>query len=138
MKPLHTASARLLRMVLKLQCCNLNVVNKQGKELYVADTLSRAPLPSTDHAESTEEYDAMTVEVLSSQRVEELQRQTLADAKCRRLSDIIIKGCLTSSKGLPHDLLAFYAMRDELTSDGFLLRGQRFVIPHTLQQYYVK
>lgn len=44
-----------------------------------------------------------------------------------------------SSKKLPSDLRPFYAIRDELTLDnGLVLRGQRFVIPHSLQHYYAK
>ena len=35
-KPLHTASARLQRMMLRLQRYNLDVIYKRGRELYVA------------------------------------------------------------------------------------------------------
>lgn len=39
----------------------------------------------------------------------------------------------------PHHLRPFYAMREELTTDsGLLLRGPRFIIPHSLQRYYVR
>ncbi|RXN39425.1 dynein heavy chain axonemal [Labeo rohita] len=138
-KPLHLASARLQRMMLKLQRYNLNVVYKRGKELYLADALSRAHLPSTDGADTSEDYDVMTVEALSSRRTEELRQETRADHLCRRLSEIIAVGWPDSSKKLPHDLRQFYAIRDELTVDnGLLLRGQRFVIPHSLQRYYIR
>ncbi|KAJ8365224.1 hypothetical protein SKAU_G00140550 [Synaphobranchus kaupii] len=138
-KPLHTASARLQRMMLRLQRYNLNVIYKRGKELYVADALSRAHLPSTDQAEATEEYEVMVVDVLSSHRVEELRHDTLADPMCRRLSEVITAGWPNAFREVPRDLRPFYAMREELTTDsGLLLRGQRFIIPHSLQRYYVK
>ncbi|CAL8361892.1 unnamed protein product [Arctogadus glacialis] len=60
-------------MMLRLQCYNLDVIYKRGRELYVADALSRAHLPSTDQAEEVEEYEVMVVDVLSSHRVEELK-----------------------------------------------------------------
>ncbi|CAL8372375.1 unnamed protein product [Arctogadus glacialis] len=60
-------------MMLRLQRYNLDVIYKRGRELYVADALSRAHLPSTDQAEEMEEYEVMVVDVLSSHRVEELK-----------------------------------------------------------------
>jgi len=55
-KPLHKVSPRLQQMLLKLQ---KYVHCTKGKELYVADTLSRAylhDLPSTDNDEKDLEY----------------------------------------------------------------------------------
>lgn len=136
-KPLHSASARLQWMMLKLQ--RYNVIYKRGKELYLADVLSRAHLPSTDWDETSEDYDVMTVEVLSSRRIEELRQETQADHLCRRLSEVVAVGWPDSSKKLPHDLRQFYAIRDELTVDnGLLLHGQHCVIPHSLQHYYIR
>lgn len=97
-------------MMLKLQRYNLNVIYKKGKELYLADALSRAHLPSTDWAETSEDYDVMTVEVLSSRRMVELRQETQADYLCRRLSEVVAKGWPDSSKKLPHDLRQFYAL----------------------------
>ncbi|CAL8341880.1 unnamed protein product [Boreogadus saida] len=44
-------------MILRLQ--RFNVIYKRGRELYVADALSRAHLPSTDQAEEVEEYEVV-------------------------------------------------------------------------------
>ena len=44
-KPLNNASARLQRMMLRLQRYDLRVRYKQGKFMYLADTLSRAFAP---------------------------------------------------------------------------------------------
>lgn len=78
-KLLHSASARLQSMMLKLQRYNLHVIYKRGKQLYLADALSREHLPSTDWADTIEDYDVMTVEALSSRRIEELRQETQAD-----------------------------------------------------------
>ncbi len=81
----------------------------------------------------------MIVEVLSSRRIEEQRQETQADHLCRRLSEVVAVGWPDSSKTLPHDLRQFYAISDELTVDnGLLLRGQPFVIPHSLQHYYIR
>lgn len=138
-KPLHTASARIQRLMLRLQRYNLDVIYKRGRELYVAVALSCAHLPSTDHAEEMEEYEVMVVDVLSSHRVEELKCEMLADPVCRRLSEVVAAGWPDTYREVPRDLRPFYAMREELTTDsGLLLRGQRFIIPHSLQRYYMQ
>ena len=43
-KPLHTAPARLQRMIMSIQKYPISVTYRPGKELHIADTLSRAPL----------------------------------------------------------------------------------------------
>jgi len=138
-KPLHTASVRIQRMMLKLQRYHLNVIYKRGRELYVADALSRAHLHTTDSPETIEDYDVLALEgVLSSRRIEELRQNTQTDAVCKRLADTIFTGWPDSYKDVPHDIRPFYAMRDELTvDDGLILRGQRYVIPHSLQKHYL-
>ena len=45
-KPLDKAPARLQRILLKLQRYHNNLQYKPGKELFTADTLSRAHLPN--------------------------------------------------------------------------------------------
>lgn len=75
---------------------------------------------------------------MSSRRIEELRHSTQADAVCKRLMDTILAGWPDSYKEVPHDIRSFYAMRDELTvDDGLILRGQTYVIPHSLQKYYL-
>ena len=46
-KPLTAAPKRLQGMLLRLQKFNLRVGYVKGSEMFLADTLSRAPLPST-------------------------------------------------------------------------------------------
>lgn len=115
------------------------MIYKRGRELYVADALSRAHLPFTDTPDAIEDYDLLALEgVLSSRRIEELKQTTQADALCKRLMDTILTGWPDSYKDVPHDIRPFYAMRDELTvDDGLILRGQRYVIPHSLQKHYL-
>ena len=49
-KPIHNAPKRLHRMLLCLKRYNLEITYKKGKEMYLADTLSRAyPKDSEPH-----------------------------------------------------------------------------------------
>lgn len=54
-KPIHTAPARLQRMLLRLQSYDISLVYKKGKHMYVADTLSRAPCAQASHSHPEEE-----------------------------------------------------------------------------------
>lgn len=47
-KSLHTAPARLQHMMLRLQKYTFQLIYKKGKHMHLADTLSRAPLETTD------------------------------------------------------------------------------------------
>lgn len=74
-KPIHTAPARLQRMLLRLQCYDISLVYKKGKYMYLADTLSRAP--NTQISQSPADNDAfevMSVSYISTARLEELRK----------------------------------------------------------------
>ncbi len=129
-KPLHTASARLQSMMLKLQRYNLNVIYKRGKELFVADALSRAHLSSTEPPHTDDLLEVMTLQVLSSQRTEELRSVIKSDTTCQRLVDMIMHGWPISFRELSHDVRPFFAMREEfVVENGLIFRGQRLLIP---------
>ena len=89
-KPLNAAPARLQRMLLQLQKYNLQFVYKKGKELYIADALSRA-YPEEAPEEAEFEHGVMTVLSISPARMTELQRETLADPSMQKLGKYIKK-----------------------------------------------
>ena len=61
-------------MLLKLQKYNLKVVYKKGKEMYIADALSRAYLSDTSTEEETFDFQVMSLEstAVSLPRYDEL------------------------------------------------------------------
>ncbi len=68
-------------MMLTLQCYSLNVIYKWGKELFVADALSRAHLSSTEPPLTDDLLEVMRLQVLSSQRTDELSLNLILHAK---------------------------------------------------------
>ena len=50
-KPLRSAPKRLQGMLLKVQKYDIVIVYKPGREMYLADTLSRAFLPTTENTQ---------------------------------------------------------------------------------------
>ena len=56
-KPLHQAPTRLQRMIIAIQKYSITVEYRPGKELAIADTLSRSFLPRTYEDPIYEEID---------------------------------------------------------------------------------
>ena len=88
-KPLHKCPARLLHMLLKLQQYKLNVHYKRGKDLYIADTLSRAYLPLRDDDSLEEELEVQVILPMSTERLEQLRYETQRDSTLRVLTEMI-------------------------------------------------
>ena len=136
-KPLHAAPARLQRMLLQLQRFDPQFVYKKGKELFFADTLSRA-YPDEPPEETEFEYDVMTVLTISAHRMTKLQRETLADATMQKLAKFIKEGWPGHERSVPPDVKPFFAFRDELVVENdVILKGQKAVVPTSLQIFAV-
>lgn len=89
-KPMHAVPARLQRMMLRLQKYSITLIYKSGKQMHLADTLSRAPTGSTaQHAAEKDSFDVMTVSYISSSRIEEFKKLTAEDTTLQALSAII-------------------------------------------------
>ena len=91
-KPLGTAPSRLQRMLLQLQRYDLNVFYKPGKELLIADTLSRAVIQEQDMIEDdvADEkviYTLEPTEALSTASLEKLKRETQKDETLQLLKN---------------------------------------------------
>ena len=69
-RPLPIAPKRLQRMLLKLQQYIPSVRYKKGKDLHLADTLSRAYLPEVNACESTRELEEIDHRALMPVREE--------------------------------------------------------------------
>jgi len=83
-KPLSKSPARLQRFRLRLQRYDFTVQYQQGKLMYVADTLSRAPLAdSTPEIPSSElntyVHSIMDNLPISQNRIDQFQKETEAD-----------------------------------------------------------
>ena len=137
-KTIHNATPRIQKMILKLQRYNISLVYKRGKDLLIADALSRAYQDDNESDSSNlDEYDIMHVEVLSNTRLEELKTATQNDHTSTVLKTVIMRGWPRSYNDVPKEAQPYYSFRDELTVvNDIILRGQRFVIPESLQSYY--
>ena len=79
-KPLSAAAARLQRMMLRLQKCDLTGYHKPGNEIPVADTFSRLHLNEVD--DTHEAIDAQVHLVVTNLPVSELKNVGIASQCC--------------------------------------------------------
>ena len=136
-KSITCASPRLQRMMMRLQKYNFKVNYKQGKHMYLADTLSRAYLASTEHPSGTEFEIVNNASCLpmSTARIVEIRTATEKDEALQILKQVILQGWPEERKDLPEQAKPYFSIRDELTvQDGLIFRGQRVVIPQSLRQ----
>ena len=74
-KPLRSAPRRLQGMLLKIQKYDVTIVYKPGPEMYLADTLSRVFLPTTENTQGEfERVNAVKLLPMTDERLEELKQ----------------------------------------------------------------
>ena len=137
-KSITTAPARLQRMMLSLQRYDISVVHIRGKDIPVADTLSRKFVPETDPSLSKDiEYHVHSVMShlnFSDVRLSEIQQAYEGEPQCSTLIRTIRDGWPESRKDCPPNISAYWNYRDELTvCNGLIMKGHKVVIPPRLQ-----
>ena len=137
-KTLQDAPPRLQRMLLRLQKYDFVIKHKPGKDLVVADTLSRAPLPVLD-PEIEKEISYYVHTVVSNMPISDammmrLQRATSEDESLQQLKTTVIDGWPETKKEVPVKVREYWHCREEISeTDGILLKNERIIIPKSLR-----
>ncbi|KAG5894930.1 hypothetical protein JTB14_008889 [Gonioctena quinquepunctata] len=140
-KPIDELTPRLQRFRIRLMRYDYKIYYSPGKDLVVADALSRNF--SADQAKPSENELASEVEahvrlVVQSLQVkplflEEIKVEQAKDAILSKIKDFSHTGW-PNKNNLCSELLKFYPYRNEISfSEGFLLRNLRIMIPPSLQ-----
>ncbi|KAF2902106.1 hypothetical protein ILUMI_04094 [Ignelater luminosus] len=98
-KPLNDCPARLQRMRLSLQKYDINLIYKPGKQLIVADNLSRAALSETFEDNLNLELQVCVVEqnlIISDASLNRLIQETKRDDELQKIKHYLINGWPTS------------------------------------------
>ena len=138
-KPLAEVSPRLQRMRLRCLRYHFQLEYHPGKDMVVADSLSRFPSSTVygDHDELTEEQFAAVVEqtiptALGRERCKEM---TARDPTMQALITYLQTGWPDSKKHAPGPVKPFWTVRHDLTmKDGMVFKGQQAVVPVALRQ----
>ena len=130
-KPLANAPKRLQGMLMRLQKYTVHVTYEQGKNMFLADTLSRAYMPNTDGKQvEFEHINAAQFVPVSESRFEALRNATACDEVLLCVKEMILKGWPEEKSEVPAPAHPYFSFRDELTvHDGIIYKGQRVVVP---------
>ena len=135
-KPLHQAPARLQRMIMSIQKYPITVQYKAGKHLFVADTLSRAPLPDKACDLEFSQYDINVLQTLpvSESKLTTIKEKTAEDQSLKDLMTAVHTGWPANKADVPPGAKPYWNYRDEISSqNGILLKGERVIIPTCLR-----
>lgn len=87
-KPISSASMRIQKMMLKLQPYEFRLVYVKGKDLGLADCLSRLPLPETCQS-MDDEMMVFKTDTLTSNKHEVIAEATQRDDQLQMLKKVI-------------------------------------------------
>ena len=121
-----------------------NVIYKKGKDIPVADALSRVtPMDPQDNIQlPIIAVNLITVHILMSahpqdtfsRKLDRLRKSTVQDNQLTRLSHYINTGFPCEKKNLLIDLQEFWNFRDTLSiENGLLTCGSRIIVPHEMR-----
>uniref|UniRef100_A0A1A8L2U7 Gypsy retrotransposon integrase-like protein 1 n=1 Tax=Nothobranchius pienaari TaxID=704102 RepID=A0A1A8L2U7_9TELE len=133
-KPISVAPARLQRMLLQLQRYDIKIVHRPGKDIPVADTLSRKPLLDQDStlSEGMEDQIHSVINSLpvSDKKLSEIQAATRCDPQLTLLRQTVQDGWPEDRKKCPKTLLDFWNFRDEISHfHGIIFKGDKIIVP---------
>jgi hypothetical protein len=141
-KSYSNVSPRLLKMLLKIQHFDLKVVYKPGKEIPVADNLSRNYLTSTSVGEELEaSLEAQVLQLQESFSMAEsswnaYQQATAKDEELQEVIKCVEEGWPKNKKDLHSVSLGkYWSVREDLYVHGnIVFRGRRIVVPKELRK----
>ena len=110
-KNLAAAPQRLQRMLLRIQPYNIQLQYRPGKELALADPMSRQPCVDGKKIELDVQ---ITFVQFSTHKLQALRLETQADAGLQSLITVITNGWPECQCLLPAPLRPYWSYRDEL------------------------
>ena len=136
-KPLASAPKRLQRMLLRMQQYDYEIHYKPGRDMLLADTLSRAYLenhkPSSTEVEVEHIHAAQFLPVPDHQ-LKELQKETACDPTLQVLKTVILNEFPVLKEETPTVIHPYFSICDELSVvDGIVFKGFKCVIPQSLR-----
>lgn len=131
-KPISEVSPRLANMRLKCLPYEAKLVYKPGKELVLADTLSRAYLPQ--YVKDNIENEIIRIcDVVTPNTKSDMRTDTANDMTLQTLIKYIQNGWPNSKHQLPNAVKPYWTVKDDLMEyDGLVFRSNQVVVPSSL------
>ncbi len=137
-KDLDSVPLRCQRLLLRMMRYNPVAQYVPGKQLVVADTLSRHPQPtiSTEVSELVQEVETYENAVsdawpISQTKMESVKRETELDFELQRVRKYVTDGWPRYAANVPQALKSYYSARHHMSVfQDLVLYGDRIIIPH--------
>ena len=110
-KPTGKARYRIRNLIIKGQTYDHNIAYKPGKELLLANTLSRSPVGLPENT-IHEEINNITISNVNKDVLEKIREDTKNDVITTKLAEIIMKGWPSTNRDFDTELMPW-----ELTWD---------------------
>ena len=131
-KPLINAPPRLMRMLLRIQKYDFTVKYVPGKDIPIADGLSRLPIQGDEIPDIDVTIHDITG--VSESRLEKIKDETKCDETLQVLARTVTNGWPQYRNQCPDNIAPFWNFRDEIVVfSGVLLKGNRVIIPKNMQ-----
>ena len=140
-KPLSSLSPRLQRLAMKLQRYNFILKHVPGKDMFLADALSRAPM---EDKIDTKYLEGKWVQVYSlvslpDEEMQDYQMKTEEDEALKLIKNYVEKGWPNQKSGCPDVVKPYYENRDDINIDEDLLfLNKRLIIPTAKREEVLK
>ena len=137
-RPVGENPIRLQRMLCHIMGYDFDFKYIKGKDLLIADALSRSH--TTNHTRSQSEEEIETIGfVIQDQSVtshlKEIAEQTAKDNVLQSVIHLISENWSISKRPIPTEVFPFWSCKDQLSfNDGIIYRGDRIVVPATLRK----
>ncbi len=140
-KILDQLPPRIQRFTMRLMKYSYSICHRPGKELVVADALSRAPSrkqPTEENKSLLEDLNIYVAYILESmpaseRKIEEIRLHQQEDPVCRKLVEFTSEGWPDRSR-LNTTLLTYWPERSSITvQKGLLMKDSRLIIPSSLR-----
>ena len=135
-KSLVSAPPRLQCMLLQLQRYDLTIKYRAGKDMPLADALSRCPSRGSEEIKLDMRVDYVA---FNKAWIAKLKEATREDPITGTVYQLTQQGWPHQRRHTPRMARAYWDFRDELsTNDGLLLKGPHIVIPSCLREKYLE
>uniref|UniRef100_A0A8C9UY15 Gypsy retrotransposon integrase-like protein 1 n=1 Tax=Scleropages formosus TaxID=113540 RepID=A0A8C9UY15_SCLFO len=124
--------------MLRLQKYNLKVTYRPGKQMHIADTLSRAYLK-----EHTEELLEEELEInwitpqlpISDKKLQEFRKATAEDPEMIMLRNVIMNGWPAERSAVPKELQPYWTFKEEISyTSGLMFKAAKLIVPSQLRE----
>jgi len=135
-KPLSQSPKRLQTLIMRLNRYNISFCYVSGRELFIADTLSRAVSPFSDSAESrfSRIFNIAGLDEIPDERMLAVKQAIKNDPESILLLETIKQGWPESKQLMPDLIKPYFSLRDSLTHENdVILKGERIFIPKALR-----